>query len=114
MCLQGEEGCGCFADFTCAADDGQVLVLGGLLAEVTGQQKTVVNSLHSQAVDRLADGLDLEATAEDGLIEAFVVRDAPGFTLGVQWHPEWKVADNDVSLSIFQAFGDACQAYQSG
>ena len=88
-------------------------VLGGLLAEITGRQKTVVNSLHSQAVDRLADGLDVEATAEDGLIEAFVVRDAPGFTLAVQWHPEWKVEDNDVSLSIFQAFGEACQTYQS-
>lgn len=88
-------------------------VLGGLLAEITGQQKTIVNSLHSQGVDVLADGLDVEATAEDGLIEAFVVRDAPGFTLGIQWHPEWKVEDNNVSLAIFQAFGEACQTYQS-
>jgi putative glutamine amidotransferase len=85
----------------------------GLLAKVTNQQSTVVNSLHSQAVDRLADGLDVEATADDGLVEAFVVRDAPGFTLGIQWHPEWMVQDNDVSLSIFQAFGEACQTYQS-
>ncbi|MDH3512681.1 MAG: gamma-glutamyl-gamma-aminobutyrate hydrolase family protein [Gammaproteobacteria bacterium] len=88
-------------------------VPGGLLAEITRQQSTIVNSLHSQAVDRLADGLAIEATADDGLIEAFVVKDAPGFTLGIQWHPEWRVQDNNVSLSIFQAFGDACQIYQS-
>jgi putative glutamine amidotransferase len=88
-------------------------VPGGLLAKITNKESTIVNSLHSQAVDRLADGLEIEATADDGLIEAFVVKDAPGFTLGIQWHPEWRVQDNNVSLSIFQAFGDACQIYQS-
>jgi len=86
---------------------------GGLLEKITNCQSTIVNSLHSQAVNRLADGLEVEATADDGLIEAFVVRDAPGFTLGIQWHPEWMVRDNDVSLSIFQAFGEACQTYQT-
>lgn len=85
---------------------------GGLLATITGKQTVQVNSLHSQAVDQLADGLDVEATADDGLIEAFVVRDAPGFTLGVQWHPEWAVADNADSLAIFRAFGQACRAYR--
>ncbi len=85
---------------------------GGLLATITGKQTVQVNSLHSQAVDQLADGLDVEATADDGLIEAFVVRDAPGFTLGVQWHPEWAVTENADSLEIFRAFGQACRAYR--
>jgi putative glutamine amidotransferase len=31
----------------------------------------------------------------------------------VQWHPEWRVQDNDVSMAIFQAFGDACRSYRS-
>ena len=88
-------------------------VAGGLLAKITSRKSTIVNSLHSQAVDRLADGLDAEAHADDGLVEAFVVRDAPGFTLGIQWHPEWKVLENEVSMSIFQAFGEACQSYQT-
>ncbi len=52
----------------------------------------MVNSLHSQGVNRLGDELEVEAVADDGLIEAFTVRNAPGFTLAVQWHPEWKVA----------------------
>jgi putative glutamine amidotransferase len=89
-------------------------VPGGLLAGITNRQSTMVNSLHSQAIDRLADGLEAEAFADDGLVEAFVVRDAPGFTLGIQWHPEWMVQDNEVSLSIFQAFGEACRTYQTG
>ena len=53
----------------------------------------------------------MEAVAEDGLIEAFKLEDAPGFTLAVQWHPEWKVRDNPLSMAIFGAFGDAVRAY---
>ena len=50
--------------------------------------------------------------AEDGLVEGFSVRDAPGFTLALQWHPEWKVLSNPVSTAIFHAFGEACRAYR--
>ncbi len=85
---------------------------GGLLQEITGQSGAMVNSLHSQAVDRLGDGLRVEARADDGLVEAFIVEEAPGFTLGVQWHPEWRVKDYQVSLDIFRAFGEACRAYR--
>lgn len=85
----------------------------GLMRTITGEKNAMVNSLHSQAVDRLAPGLKTEALAEDGLIEAFSVRDAPGFTLGVQWHPEWKAMDNPVSRAIFNAFGKACRNFAS-
>jgi putative glutamine amidotransferase len=86
---------------------------GGLLQEITGQADATVNSLHSQAIDQLGDGLSIEATADDGLIEAFVVKDAPGFTLGLQWHPEWQFHDNQTSTAIFRAFGDACRKRQA-
>jgi putative glutamine amidotransferase len=39
------------------------------------------------------------------------VRDAPGFTLGVQWHPEYKVQKNPVSMRIYAAFGDAVREH---
>ncbi len=87
-------------------------VAGGVLHTITGQQGAMVNSLHSQAVDKLGGELEVEAWAEDGLVEAFTVRDAPGFTLGVQWHPEWKVLEDPVSEAIFRAFGDACRSYR--
>ncbi|MEH6491642.1 gamma-glutamyl-gamma-aminobutyrate hydrolase family protein [Halopseudomonas sp.] len=86
---------------------------GGLLYDIAGCSSAQVNSLHTQGVDRLAPALQPEARASDGLIEAFSVRQAPNFALGVQWHPEWQVKDNAFYLSIFQAFGDACRARAS-
>ncbi|MEE8340100.1 MAG: gamma-glutamyl-gamma-aminobutyrate hydrolase family protein [Xanthomonadales bacterium] len=85
---------------------------GGLLEKITGKTSATVNSLHSQAVDEVGADLEVEARSEDGLVEAITVRDAPGFTLGVQWHPEWKVLQNPVSTAIFRAFGDACRSYR--
>jgi putative glutamine amidotransferase len=87
---------------------------GGLLEKLSGQRSAMVNSVHSQGVDQLGEGLDVEAVAPDGLIEAIAVRDAPGFNLAVQWHPEWKVRDNELSLAILQAFGDAARRYRGG
>lgn len=88
------------------------LVEGGLLYGLAGADTATVNSLHSQGVARLADGVTVEAVADDGLIEAFRVDGVAGFALGVQWHPEWKVTENPLSLSIFKAFGDACRDYR--
>jgi putative glutamine amidotransferase len=72
-----------------------------------------VNSLHGQGVNELAPGLVVEATAEDGLVEAFSVRGSAGFTLAVQWHPEWRIVHNPHSMKMFGAFGEACRAYQA-
>jgi putative glutamine amidotransferase len=83
-----------------------------LLSRITGERRVQVNSLHSQGIDQLGKGLSVEATAEDGLVEAFSVSGSPGFTLAVQWHPEWKILANPVSMAIYTAFGDACRAYR--
>lgn len=85
------------------------LVDGGLLARLAGAEKVMVNSLHGQGVARLADGVTVEAVADDGLIEAFTVDGARTFALAVQWHPEWKASSNEFSGAIFKAFGDACR-----
>jgi putative glutamine amidotransferase len=86
------------------------LIEGGLLNSLAGANSVMVNSLHGQAVAKLADDVAVEAVADDGLIEAFRVDTAPGFNLSVQWHPEWKVTENEFSMAIFKAFGDACRA----
>ncbi|MDJ0938284.1 MAG: gamma-glutamyl-gamma-aminobutyrate hydrolase family protein [Woeseiaceae bacterium] len=87
------------------------LIEGGLLHRLHGAATATVNSLHGQGVRRLADGLSVEAVADDGLIEAFSVDAADGFALAVQWHPEWKVTDNPFSMEIYRAFGDACRQH---
>ena len=85
------------------------LVDGGLLARLAGAGNVMVNSLHGQGVARLADGVTVEAVANDGLIEAFTVDGADAFALAVQWHPEWKATSNEFSSAMFKAFGDACR-----
>ena len=88
-------------------------VPGGQLEMTTGVGSTRVNSLHAQGVDRLGEGLDVEATADDGLVEAFTVKDSAAYSLGVQWHPEWKLDRNPVSMAIFRTFGAACRAHSA-
>lgn len=83
----------------------------GLLHSSWGELTAKVNSVHTQGVDRLGDGLHVEAYAPDGLIEAFSVKQAPAFALAVQWHPEWKVQENPFYTSIFNAFGQACRVH---
>ena len=83
---------------------------GGRLAQLLdGKQELMVNSLHGQGIDRLAAGLCVEARADDGLVEAYTVQGASAFTLAVQWHPEWLVAGNAASMTLFHAFGQACR-----
>ena len=82
---------------------------GSMLEAITGCESHPVNSLHTQGVNQLGEGLCVEARAPDGLIEAISVVNSSTFAMGVQWHPEWNVINNPFNLSIFRAFGDACR-----
>ncbi|QOZ66637.1 gamma-glutamyl-gamma-aminobutyrate hydrolase family protein [Bradyrhizobium arachidis] len=84
---------------------------GSCLAGIVGAGEMKVNSLHRQAVDRLGSGLQVEAVAEDGTVEAVSVRNARAFAVGVQWHPEYWVKSDEASARIFRAFGDAIRAH---
>jgi putative glutamine amidotransferase len=86
--------------------------VSGSLARIVEADSIQVNSLHGQAIDRLGSGLVVEARAPDGTIEAVAMPSAPGWLLGVQWHPEWAFATNPHSVAIFAAFGDACRAWE--
>ena len=83
----------------------------GMLRTMADSDVVTVNSLHAQGIRRLADGVTVEAVADDGLIEGFSVDGAKAFALAVQWHPEWQVLDNPFSTRIFKAFGAACREY---
>jgi len=60
---------------------------GTRLEELAGSQPMTVNALHSQAVNRLGEGLRIAARDLGGMVQA-VERVAEPFALGVQWHPE--------------------------
>lgn len=83
----------------------------GRLRAIVGTTELQVNSLHRQAIDRLAAELTVEARAPDGTIEAVSHATARSFCLGVQWHPEYFADSDPASAAIFRAFGDACRAY---
>lgn len=82
------------------------LTPGGRLAAAYNRPSLTVNSVHYQGVDRLGAGLSVEATADDGVVEAF---SAPGI-LAVQWHPEWETDQDADSQTLFRAFGAMLRA----
>lgn len=86
------------------------LTPGGLLASLAGgAERWRVNSLHGQGIARLSERAVVEAVADDGLVEAFRVKDAAGFALAVQWHPEWRFWADTLSGALFAAFGTAAR-----
>jgi len=103
---------GAGADVQYALSHDIDVVPGGLLESIVHSTRLRVNSVHGQGIKRLADGLRVEALAPDGLVEAFSKPSAPGFNLCLQWHPEWRAADNPDSVQIFKAFGAAVRVYR--
>jgi putative glutamine amidotransferase len=79
------------------------------IAKIFGACELEINSLHWQALDRVADRLLVEGRADDGTVESVRVKDAKGFAIGVQWHPEYKAWENPQSMRLFEAFGDAAR-----
>ncbi|MGS4944723.1 gamma-glutamyl-gamma-aminobutyrate hydrolase family protein [Meridianimarinicoccus sp. RP-17] len=80
---------------------------GGVFHRLFGAEAVVTNTLHGQGIARSGPRIVVDGRAEDGTPEAIHVRDAPGFTLSVQWHPEWNAATDPVSRPLFAAFGQA-------
>jgi putative glutamine amidotransferase len=78
---------------------------GSRLADILGGKVQMVNSLHHQGVERVADGLTVSAHAPDGLVEAVEVPAHP-FGLAVQWHPEW-LQEHEAMRSLFGALIEA-------
>lgn len=81
------------------------LTPGGVLARAFGKDQLTVNSVHFQGVGRLADGLTVEATAPDGLVEAYSTRVGTAPVIAVQWHPEWGTEHNADSQAFFRLLG---------
>ena len=80
---------------------------GGVLNAAYGRNRLRVNSVHYQGIDALGEGLSVEATAPDGLIEAVSANISGSQVLGVQWHPEWHVDDHPDSQVFFGLMGRA-------
>ncbi len=73
------------------------VVPGSQLHRILGD-RTSVQCHHHQSLDKIADGLQVTATAPDGTIEAVELEGAR-FVVGVQSHPEQDIED----LRLFEA-----------
>jgi putative glutamine amidotransferase len=80
---------------------------GGVFHDVMGIETVRTNSLHGQGVKTAGPRIVVDGYAPDGTPEAIYVKGAAGFTLAVQWHPEWNAEKDPVSQALFTAFGNA-------
>lgn len=87
------------------------LTEGGPFHQVFGAQTVLTNTLHGQGIKTPGERIVVDGWAPDGTPEALYVRDAPGFTLSVQWHPEYRADQDPVSAPLFAAFGQAVAAW---
>lgn len=71
-----------------------------VVARATGHVEIDANSSHKQAIRQVGRGLEIVATAPDGVIEGIEDPSLPLF-LGVQWHPE-RLNEEADHLALFR------------
>lgn len=78
------------------------------LAQIVGETRFLVNSIHHQGVTTAGDGLRVVGRTADGLVEAV---EYPGkrFVVSVQWHPEDLTASAAPAQRLFSAFVEAAR-----
>ena len=84
----------------------------GPFAKLLSRADVMTNTLHGQGIKQAGPRVVIDGTAPDGTPEAIYIKDAPGFTLSVQWHPEWNATVDPVSKPLFAAFGQAAAAWK--
>jgi len=80
---------------------------GGPFHRILGKTEVMTNSLHGQGIKEAGERIVIDGLAPDGTPEAIYVAGASGFSLGVQWHPEYQADLDPVSKHLFEAFGAA-------
>jgi putative glutamine amidotransferase len=88
------------------------LAAGSKLAVACGASEITVNSMHHQALARVAGGLVATAHAPDGVIEGVEWSGHDWWMLGVQWHPEELVHTPEPwDRALFAALADAAHRH---
>ena len=81
---------------------------GTRVSQLLGEGPCFVNALHSQAIDRLGDGLVVCATESNGIVQA-VERAGQVWVVGVQWHPEY-LPQRRQQQALFRALVDMAKS----
>jgi len=78
------------------------------LARILETETVWTNSLHHQAVKSVPEPFQIVGRATDGVVEVIEQRAHP-FFIGVQWHPELLIDEQEPARRLFKAFVAACQ-----
>lgn len=84
------------------------VVADSRLGSIVGGGQREVNTIHHQAIDRLAAGFRVVAWAPDGIIEA-IEAEGPWPLVAVQWHPEKRAGHDD---ALFDWLAAEARAYR--
>lgn len=87
---------------------------GGPFHQLMGKPEVMTNTLHGQGIKDAGERVVIDGLAPDGTPEAIYIKDAPGFCLSVQWHPEYQAGEDPVSRPLFEAFGAAVRDWAAG
>jgi putative glutamine amidotransferase len=79
---------------------------GSLMSTVVGD-KVEASCYHHQCLDTLGEGMRVVSRSEEGVVEGVEIPSAPGWFLGVQWHPEDTWATDPQQLAVFRAHVEA-------
>ncbi len=79
----------------------------GKLKEILQTDTIEVNSVHSQAIDKVAKGFKQIAKAKDNITEA-IESTKHDFVIGLQFHPEKMLENSFCFIKIFQEFINKC------
>lgn len=81
-----------------------------VFAEIVGRKTIQVNSVHHQAVKKVADGFQISGTSPDKIVEVIEKVDSSNWIIGVQFHPEARVEKDTAMFNLFRSFIDeACR-----
>ena len=73
-----------------------------------------VNSIHHQALNKLGKNVIVEATSEDGIVEAIHLDDESQWVFGFQPHPEKQLRCKNDFLTIFTEFINQARQKRDG
>lgn len=79
------------------------------LARIFGETEFEVNSFHHQAVRKVGRGLRIVARSPDGIVEATESTDPNRFLIGLQWHPEKMMPEDQRQAKVIKAFVEAAK-----
>ena len=80
------------------------------LSHIMGRDRSWINSLHLQAVDRLGADLSVAAQDENGIVQG-IEHTKAAFIIGVQWHPEY-LSYLRGHRRLFAALADAARDFR--